>query len=397
VRQTVTTEIPQWPPTASALRAAFDDGAPYTVGIEDEVMLLSPDTLELTARAPEIVARLDGDPRFKLELPASQLEIVTRATPRVDDAARALLESRRALASHVGGLVRLAAAGVHPFSPGSGELNRLPRYEATIAEFGPIARRQLVCAFQVHVSVADSDRALAVYNAARSYLPLLAALSANAPFYEGRQSGLASVRPKIGQLLPRQGVPPAIASWDAYAEALRWGAATGAFETAQTWWWELRLHPTFGTLEFRVPDGQTTVQDGAAIAAVTQALVAWLGEHHDRGEPLQVAETWQIDENRWSACRHGVEGEMVELDANVPRRRPTRELLRKLIERLRPIAARLGGDDAVGHARDMVEVNGSIAQRRVAAGGDTHAVARWLSERFLEQPHWMGPRAGRIA
>jgi carboxylate-amine ligase len=293
------------------------------------------------------------------------------------------------LAKRTEGLVRLAAAGVHPFSAGSGELNSLPRYEATIAEFGAIARRQLVCALQVHVSVGDADRALAVYNAARSYLPLIAALAANAPFYEGRHSGLASVRPKIGQLLPRQGIPPAISSWDAYADAFRWGAATRTFETPQTWWWELRLHPAFGTLEFRVPDAQSTVRDAAAIAALTQALVAWLGERHEHGERLDTAETWQIEENRWSACRRGVEGEMVELDTTTPRRRPTRQLLHELIERLGPVAAKLQSQDTLSHAHRMTEVNGSIAQRRAAEaadGNDAHAVARWLSERFLDDP-----------
>src|SRR5205085_6691918 len=99
-----------------------------------------------------------------------------------------------------------------------------PRYEPVMRAYGPIASRQLVCALQVHVSIGDADRALAVYNAARSYMPLLAALAANAPFYESRDTGLASVRPKLGELLPRQGVPPAIESWEAYAEPFRWVA-----------------------------------------------------------------------------------------------------------------------------------------------------------------------------
>ncbi|MBV9047094.1 MAG: YbdK family carboxylate-amine ligase [Solirubrobacterales bacterium] len=376
-----------WPPTPSSLRTAFDDAPPYTVGLEDEVMLLAPETLELVPRAPEVLALLDEDRRFKLELPASQLEIVTPIAAGVEDSASALLEARRMLAERAEGHVRLASAGVHPFSPGSGELNRLPRYESTIAQYGPIARLQLVCALQIHVAVGDADRALAVYNAARSYLPLLAALAANAPFYEGRDTGLASVRPAIGRLLPRQGIPPPIAGWDAYAETFRWGAATRTFETAQTWWWELRLHPSFGTLEFRVPDGQSTVADATAIAALTQALVAWLGERHDAGEQLEVAETWQIEENRWLACRDGVEGEMAQLGASA-RRRPTRELLRELIERLAPAATRLGSERALTHAARMVEANGSIAQRQAAEFGGAGAVARWLSERFLEEPAW---------
>ncbi len=157
-----------------------------------------------------------------------------------------------------------------------GRLNQLPAYEHTIREYGKVAERQLVCAFQVHVAPGEADRALAVYNAARSYLPLLAALSANAPFYEGRDTGLASIRPKLCDLLPRQGVPPAIESWDELASALRWGATAGSFPPG-AWWWELRPHWRFGTLEFRVPDGQSSPANAGAVTAVIQSLVVWLG------------------------------------------------------------------------------------------------------------------------
>jgi glutamate---cysteine ligase / carboxylate-amine ligase len=352
------------------------------VGLEDEVMLLDPETFALTERAPELLERLEGDQRFKLELPASQLEILTEPVQNAAEAADALLAGRRELAERAGDMVRFAGAGVHPFSPGVGQLNSLARYHDVVAAYGPIAKRQLVCALQIHVSVAGARRALAVYNAARSYLPLLAALAANAPFYEGRDTGLASVRPKIGELLPRQGVPPVVESWEHYAEALRWGAVSGAFPRAGMWWWELRLHPGFGTLEFRVPDAQSTVAEAGAIAAVIQALVAWLGARHDGGDRLLAAPAWRIDENRWSACRYGVEGEMADLVSGEPR--PTRDWLQELLSELEPFAARFGASDGLARAKEVVEVNGAIAQRRVASSGSPRAVARWLAERFLE-------------
>jgi glutamate---cysteine ligase / carboxylate-amine ligase len=369
------------PASTDALRAAFDAAPDYTVGIEDEVMLLDPDSLELSPCAEQLLALLGDDRRFKLELPASQLEIVTPASASVSAVGDALLQARRKLATRCAGIARLASAGTHPFSPGTGALNELARYQRTIAEYGSLASRQLVCALQVHVSVSGADRALAVYNAARSYLPLLAALAANAPFYEGRDTGLASVRPKLAELLPRQGVPPSLESWESYADALRWGAAAGSFPEPRTWWWELRLHPAFGTLEFRVPDAQSTVADAAAIAAVTQALVAWLGERHDAGEPLHVAPRWRIEENRWSACRHGVEGAMAELRTG--ERRLTRDWLQELIESLSPTAARLGSSVALEHARRRIAVNGAITQRRVAQSDGVRALTRWLAERFL--------------
>jgi carboxylate-amine ligase len=275
-----------------------------------------------------------------------------------------------------------AAAGTHPFSAPLGEVNRLERYEPTIAEYGVVAQLQLVCALQVHVAVGDGDRALAVYNTARSYLPLIAALAANAPFYQGRDTGLASVRPMIGDLLPRQGIPPRIESWERFAEIMRWGFETKTFPNAQTWWWELRMHPRFGTLEFRVPDGQSSVADAAAIAAVTQTLVAWLGGRHDDGERLPVASRWQIEENRWSACRYGVEGQMVDLPGSV--RRPTRTLLAELLATLEPLAGELGSTRYLERARRLTDVNGALAQRRTGSGAV--AVTRWLAEQFLASP-----------
>jgi carboxylate-amine ligase len=364
------------------LRAKFDAAPTYTIGIEDELMVLDPDTLELAPRAQEVLSRLGEDPRFKLELPASQVEIVVGPSATVPEAARALLEARRDLITRVDGAVRFAAAGAHPTSPGTGELNPSPRYQHVIREYGAVAARQLVCALQVHVSVPGADRALAVYNATRGYLPALAALAANAPFYEGRDTGLASVRAKIGELLPRQGVPPAFESWEEYAGALAWGAATAAFPDSSSWWYELRLHPSFGTLELRVPDGQSTVGDAAAIAAVAQSLLAWLGQRHDGGDLGPPAPTWRIEQNRWWACRGGVDGDMADLDTGVMR--STRERLHELLDTLEPVANGLGAADGLARARELAECNGAIAQRRVAARADVSLVPGWLASQFLE-------------
>jgi glutamate---cysteine ligase / carboxylate-amine ligase len=352
------------------------------VGIEEEVMLLDPGTLGLAHRAIDVTGMLDGDGRFKLELPASQLEIITPPSPTIGTAAAALLEARQTLVAAAGEGLSFAAAGAHPFSPGVGSLNHGPRYDRIVREYGWVAQRELVCALHVHISVGGASRALAVYNSARSYLPLLAALAASAPFYEGADTGLASVRPKVADLLPRQGIPPVLETWEHYADTLAWGAASGALPDPATWWWELRLHPGFGTLEFRVPDAQSTVGDAAAIAAVAQALVAWLGARHDAGEELTVAPTWRIEENRWSACRHGVQGEMADLQTG--ERRPTQEALGDLLAALEPSASELGCGLELARARHLAEVNGAIDQRRAARNGGARAIARWLSDRFIE-------------
>jgi carboxylate-amine ligase len=364
---------PAAPANAARLRATFDAPSPATVGVEEELMLVDAGTLDLAPRAAEVLAQFAGDPRFKLELPAAQLEIVLAPCATPGAAAQELAAARRDLLAAVGDELRLAAAGLHPFAAEQGPLNPGPRYDRTGAEYGEIARRQLVFALQVHVAIRGADRALAVYNALRSHLPEIAALAAHAPFHAGRDTGMASWRPVVSQMLPRQGIPPPLRSWDEFARALQW------VEDPGRWWWELRPHPVHGTLELRVPDAQATVRDAAAVVAVVHALAVRLAERHDAGETLPVHDTWRIEENAWSACRHGVEGDMRDLATGAVQ--PTRARLRALLDELEPVAARLGSADELADAGGLVQRNGAMALR-AAAGGDMVAATRWLVERF---------------
>ena len=352
--------------SAADLRARFDAVAPLTVGIEEEVLLLDPETHDLAPVAAAVLDRLGDPERFKPELPAAQLEIVTAPHERLEDTLAELAAGRRDLTAAAAGLARPATTGLHPFADPLGELAQLDDYAHTRTEYANVARLQLVSALQVHVAVGGADRTLAVYNALRSYLPELLALSANAPFIAGRDSGMATARPKINELLPRQGVPPAIESWEEFAESLRWGAAAGNVHSARTWWWELRPHAAHGTLELRVPDAQTTIADAAAVAGLAVALVARLAERHDAGEPLPVAPTWRIEENRWSAARHGTDEAGTLADLETGERRPTRAHLLALVEDLG--AGRL--------------VQGYAEQRAVAAERGLQGLAVWLAEQF---------------
>jgi len=369
-------------PSPSNLRVAFDADAPMTVGVEEELMVLDPETFDLVPRAHAVLERVEGDPRFKPELPAAQLEIALAPAPTVGAAAQALAAARADLAGAADGIALLAGAGAHPFAAAEGTLSDGARYEALLREYGPVARRQLVFGLHVHVAVRPADRALAVFNALRSYLPLLAALGANAPFYGGVDSGLASVRPKLCDILPRQGVPPAMSSWDELDAALQWGEAAGVMADRSQWWWEARLHPSFGTVEVRVPDTQTTVAETAGLAAVVHALVAWLAERHEAGEALAPAPTWRIEENRWSACRHGLDGTMADLVTGEVV--STRERAAMLLGELAGPAERVGCAAELARVSITLEANGGARQRSVAAqGGDARAVAAWLASRFL--------------
>jgi carboxylate-amine ligase len=388
----VTSQSPT--PDAATLRARFDAVEPFTVGLEEEALLLEPETLALAPVADALLARLGEQRRFAPELPAAQLELRTAPSARVPDALAQLARARADLLAAGDELALPAAVGVHPFAPAAGTLRDGERAARLARAYGPIARRQLVASLQVHVAVGGAERTLAVYDALRGFLPELAALAANAAFYEGRDSGLASVRPLVCTLLPRQGIPPALDSCEQLAAELRWGARAGALADAGTWWWELRPHPRFGTLELRVPDAQSTLADAGAIAAVAQALVAWLAERADAGELPPAVPAWRIAENRWAALRHGLDGTLADLQDGEPV--PARERLATLLDALAPVAARLGAAAPFAHAFALVRRNGAIRQRAVAADVGVRGLARWHARRFADPlPH--GGDAERVS
>lgn len=356
-------------------REVFDTDSPPTIGIEEEVLLLDPETFEPAPVATALLSRL-ADQRFRLELPASQLEIASDPCATVAEALAQLREGRARLASSAEGLAAPAVAGVHPFATESA-LNSGCRYDQIAERFGAVARRQLVCGLHVHVAIRPAERALRAYNALRSHLPLIAALGANAPFYEGRDSGFASVRPRISQLLPRQGVPPPIESFDELEAALAWGERSGLLPDRRQWWWELRLHPRFGTVEVRVPDAQTNLEETAGLAALVQCLVVRLADH---GEVAAVP-TWRIEESSWQASRQGLDA--VIADPLTGESIPARARLESLLAELRAVAERLGCQPELQAAAELSRHTGADRQREVSRGEGAVGLARWLAHRFL--------------
>jgi carboxylate-amine ligase len=342
------------PARVDRLRGRFCHERPGTVGVEEEVMVLDATTLDLCPVASDLVAQAGHDERFKTELPAAQLELVLAPSASAEELVARLRLARRdavALARRSGAV--LAGAGVHPFASSEGQLNGGPRYTAIAEEFAGVARRQLVFGLHVHVALDGPEEALAVYNAIREQLPALAALGANAPYYEGRDSGLATMRPKLSELLPRQGIPPELTSWDAVADMHEWGRSTGAVPETGQWWWEARLHPVHGTLEIRVCDTQATVAETAALTATVRALTALLAARHRAGELPDPAPTWRIAENRWSACRHGVDGRW--FDVRTGAVRATRDHLHQVLDELMPFMKSFGSEAELSTARSLVD------------------------------------------
>jgi carboxylate-amine ligase len=331
-------------------------------------MLLDPETLDLAPRASDVLALLDGDRRFKLELPASQLEIMLPPLAGADAAADALAAAREALAEGAAPVARVAAVALHPFAAVDGQLNRSERHVRIEAEYGAVARRQLLCALQVHVAVRGAGRALAVHDSIREHLPDLAALAAAAPFHGGRDTGHASWRPHVADLLPRHGIPPALGSWAAYASAL-----ADLSEPGQ-WWWDVRPHPEHGTLEVRVPDVQATVRDAEAVIAVVHALVAWLAARHDAGERLPAPPTEPLARGRLAAARDG-------LAPPAPRER-----LEALLEAIEPHSRELGGGRGLARAREIVREGGAPPlHREIAAEAGLRGLVGHLADLFASR------------
>ena len=364
--------------TADQCRDRFDSATDFTVGVEDELMLVDPRTLDLTPAVDFVLERVAGDERFTRELRTAQLEIVTPVCGSAAQACEELSEARQSLTRALGGEVRLVAAGTHPFATDWGSTTRGERYRAIADEYKWAARRSLACGLHVHVSVPGADRALAVYNAVRSYLPELAALATNSPYFEGQDSGLCSIRPKLNEAFPRAGVPPRFDSWEELVAFIDWGRSGGLFPDASHFWWDLRPHLHHGTLELRVADSQTRVEDASAVAGVFQALVLTLARRYDNDGELPVHDTHRVNENAWRAYRYGVSGWLVDLDTGRPE--PTRDRLARLIGELEAAARVLQAVPPLEHARTLLAGNGADRQRYVAGRAGMNGLVSWLAD-----------------
>jgi carboxylate-amine ligase len=373
---------PDWPDprdvSAAGLRDAFSNPGRFSLGAEEELMLLDPVTLDVAPRSEHVLSRLAGDGKFHRELLAAQLEIVTPVLQSAPEIARCLASARRQLVDALHGEVLIAGSGVHPGATQPAVVSASARYAAQEREYRwAVTGCGQTFGLHIHVAVPGPDRALAVYNALRSYLPELIALGANAPIYQGRDTGLCSVRPKLTEAFSRAGVPPSFASWDDFLTLIEWGRRSGSFPDHSHLWWDLRPHPTYGTLEIRVPDAQTRSEDAGAIAGVVQALAVHLAARFDAGETLPVHSSLLITENRWRALRHGLRGWLADLDTGDVR--PTRLRLLGLLEELREAAASVGAEDALAHARTLAAGNGAERQRYVAAREGLPGLLAWLA------------------
>lgn len=346
-----------------AVEAHFD-GPNYTIGIEEELMILDAETLELVNAIEGMLEDSTSD-KVKPELMESVLEIATSPQP---DAAAAGVElralRREVIATAANRGLAIGAAGTHPFA--MWEEQRIvarTRYRDLISDLKFVARQEIIFGQHVHVGLDDADKAIHVANGMRIHLPVLLALSANSPFWRADATGLASTRTPIFRAFPRNGIPPTYDDWEDYAAKIGFMMRSRVIEDYTYLWYDVRPHPTLGTVEVRVMDTQTRVEHTIGFAALIQAMVKELAEHFDAGKRLSKYPHQMIDENKWLAARHGLDGELVDLP-NTDRVR-TRDLAHRLLDRLREHAQDLGSAAELAGIEDLLERGNGAARQRV--------------------------------
>jgi carboxylate-amine ligase len=358
----------------------FGESAPWSLGIEEELLILDGETYALTPRVAtlvEAVERRTLPGALKMELLASMVELATDVCSTPHEALASLRELRGVAdeAARANGL-RVAAAASHAFSlPQAQDVSPDPRYREFVEYAGITARRQAVCGLHVHVSMPGPEECMQALEGVLPWLPLVLALSANSPYLAGDETGLASARAEVLALLPRAAAPPvfgSFAEWEAFVERF---VEIGLADGYTRFWWDIRPHPRFGTLEIRSPDQPTSVELTAAFAALLQALALTVLED----EPPQPANRGDYAQNRWAALRFGPRAELIHPDGT--RLVPVRDLAAELFERIAPAARLLGTEDVlrtikpgacegdrqleVGRAEGLVAVVTDVAERSV--------------------------------
>jgi carboxylate-amine ligase len=366
---------------ADVLDHRFGAGPALTVGVEEEFMLLDAESFDLVQRIERILQSEKRGAFAELvsaELFESLVEFHTPVCASVADAERELRRLRaHALTIAEAEGLRLGSAGTHPFSLFERQrVTGRERYRVLVDELQYAARRELIFGLHVHVAVDDPDRAVRLIGALQAHLCELVALSASSPFWRSRPTGLASCRHLIFSAFPRSGPSPHFRSYDEFAGVVEQLVSSGCIEDYTRIWWDVRPHPRFGTIEVRVMDAVSRVEDAVALTAYVQALVARYVAADQAGEALTVGHPVLTHENKWRAARYGLQATVIDLarGGHVPIAR----LIERTLREVAPHARAVGCDrELEGVRRILRDGNGADRQLAVyAAAGDPREVAR---------------------
>jgi len=340
----------------------------FTLGIEEEFQIIDPETRELRSHIQQILA--DGKmilkEQVKPELHQSIVELGTEICTDARAARQQVLRLRSELAKLAArdGLM-IASAGTHPFSHWMDQLITVhERYATIVKDMQQVARCILVFGLHVHVGIPDREEAIDIMNQARYFLPHLYALSVNSPFWLGQNTGLKAYRQTIFERLPRTGIPDAFQSLSEYEDYLKLLVSTNCIDNAKKIWWDIRLHPFFDTIEFRICDAQSRVDDTVALAALMQAIVAKLQKLRWDNVTFRSYPKRLIDENRWRASRYGLDGKLIDFGRRCEVEE--RELLNEMLEFVSTEVEELGNEAEIAHIeRIMREGTGADRQLMV--------------------------------
>jgi YbdK family carboxylate-amine ligase len=368
----------------------FNASAGTSLGIEWELELVDRTSGELVSAATEILAELGlpygGEhPKAKHELFECCVEVITGVCTRVeealDDVQRTVDEV--ATAAHARGL-DLMSSGTHPTSDWSDQVvSPTARYGKLVEDMQWLARRLQIFGVHVHVGVRSADKMMPLVNALSAYVPHLLALSASSPYWNGADTGLASARSKVFEGLPTAGLPYQLPDWQAFETFMGTLVASQTIASIKEVWWDIRPHPEFGTVEFRICDGLPTLPEVGMVAALSQCLVERFDGQLDRGYILPTPHEWIVRENKWRAARYGLDAEIITDDSGTTA--PLRREIEELCADLAPIAARLGCTDQLATV-ELVLAKGVSYQRQravaAAPGGSLRAVVASLVDEF---------------
>jgi carboxylate-amine ligase len=374
-------------PAGSVLDHKFGTGDPYTLGVEEEYQLLDPQTFDLVQHIETMLEAVTGhelEARINAELMQSVLEITTPVCHNAGDVLRWLTKLRGYVTeiAHAQD-TRVGSAGTHPFSLFERQrITAKDRYHALIDQMQYVARRELIFGMHVHVAVDGPEKAVQVVNGLLPHIAPLLAMSASSPFWRGEPTGLASSRQMVFSAFPRSGPPPRFRDYSDYAAVVGQLEHSGCIADYTHIWWDIRLHPRLGTIEIRICDAVTRVEDAVAIAAYCQALVKQLCERHDAGEEIPSYHRILTSENKWLAARYGLEAPVMDLSTGSRNRVPVARLIRRTISELRPHARELGSERELEGVLALLG-RGSSSDRQLRvynANRDITEVARAIAE-----------------
>lgn len=360
----------------------------FTLGVEEEYMVIDPATRELKSHEHKIVdigASTLGD-AVKAEMHQAVVEVGTRICADVAEADRQIRELRRAVAQIAGSIgLKIGAAGTHPFSHWSTQLiTPNPRYDEIVNEMQEAARSNLIFGLHVHVGIADKNMAIHIMNTVRYFLPHIYALSTNSPFWEGRNTGFKSFRTKVFDKFPRTGLPDYFNDWDDFKNYVNLLIRTNCIDNAKKIWWDVRVHPFYDTIEFRVCDVPMLVEETIAITAVLQALVAKLYKLRLQNMSFIVYNRALIAENKWRASRYGIDGKLIDFGKQAEVE--TRLLIVELLEFIDDVVDDLGSRPAINSVHKILK-HGTGADRQLSVfekTGSLQKVVDYITDQTLE-------------